>query len=228
MCCSPSGNVVVQAPGKQPVELHEPYLLDAADDQDPNKWFCAAGHDQASCPPGAAGPARAPGPAVGDGRPPRRVSGLAVPLHRLPPGHDPDQPGGRPGLRRGLPVPPVRDADRARHLHHRTRAARRGLPARRRRCPATSPCSGDAGSCAPRRSIGTWRRPCSPVRRPGCSCSTARTGCCSSAASTPAAPDRGSWWFTPGGGLDPGESHRDGAVRELFEETGLRCEAERR
>ncbi|MCU1587467.1 MAG: signal peptidase [Frankiales bacterium] len=55
MCCSPSGNVVVQAPGKQPVELHEPYLLDAADDQDPNKWFCAAGHDQASCPPGSQG-----------------------------------------------------------------------------------------------------------------------------------------------------------------------------
>jgi signal peptidase I len=55
MCCSPAGNVVVQAPGKQPVELHEPYLLDAADDQDPNKWFCAAGHDQASCPPGAQG-----------------------------------------------------------------------------------------------------------------------------------------------------------------------------
>jgi 8-oxo-dGTP pyrophosphatase MutT (NUDIX family) len=40
----------------------------------------------------------------------------------------------------------------------------------------------------------------------------------------PGAPDRGSWWFTPGGGLDPGESHRDGAVRELFEETGLRCD----
>ncbi len=55
MCCSPAGNVVVQAPNKQPVELLEPYLLDASDDQDPNKWFCAAGHDQASCPPGAQG-----------------------------------------------------------------------------------------------------------------------------------------------------------------------------
>ena len=40
------------------------------------------------------------------------------------------------------------------------------------------------------------------------------------------APDRGSWWFTPGGGLEPGEDHRTGAVRELFEETGLRCDPE--
>lgn len=32
---------------------------------------------------------------------------------------------------------------------------------------------------------------------------------------------RGQWWFTPGGGLDHGESPAQGAVRELFEETGL-------
>jgi 8-oxo-dGTP pyrophosphatase MutT (NUDIX family) len=37
----------------------------------------------------------------------------------------------------------------------------------------------------------------------------------------PARPDH-SYWFTPGGGLDPGESSVDGAVRELAEETGLR------
>ncbi|MGB8650928.1 MAG: signal peptidase I [Mycobacteriales bacterium] len=55
MCCSPSGNVVVQPPGGAPVELHEPYLLDASDEQDTNKWFCAAGHDRGSCPPGAQG-----------------------------------------------------------------------------------------------------------------------------------------------------------------------------
>ncbi|MER6938661.1 NUDIX domain-containing protein [Nocardioides sp. NPDC127514] len=30
------------------------------------------------------------------------------------------------------------------------------------------------------------------------------------------------WWITPGGGIDPGESERVAAVRELEEETGLR------
>jgi 8-oxo-dGTP pyrophosphatase MutT (NUDIX family) len=29
------------------------------------------------------------------------------------------------------------------------------------------------------------------------------------------------YWFTPGGGLDPGESVVEGAIRELREETGL-------
>jgi 8-oxo-dGTP pyrophosphatase MutT (NUDIX family) len=29
------------------------------------------------------------------------------------------------------------------------------------------------------------------------------------------------WWVTPGGGIDPGESERQAAVRELAEETGL-------
>jgi 8-oxo-dGTP pyrophosphatase MutT (NUDIX family) len=37
----------------------------------------------------------------------------------------------------------------------------------------------------------------------------------------PARPEH-AYWFTPGGGLDPGESSVDGAVRELAEETGLR------
>ncbi|WP_227422275.1 NUDIX hydrolase [Pengzhenrongella sicca] len=30
-----------------------------------------------------------------------------------------------------------------------------------------------------------------------------------------------SWWFTVGGGIEPGESPRAAAVRELFEETGV-------
>lgn len=30
------------------------------------------------------------------------------------------------------------------------------------------------------------------------------------------------WWFTPGGGLGSGESEVDTAIRELFEESGLR------
>lgn len=41
----------------------------------------------------------------------------------------------------------------------------------------------------------------------------------------PANAAAGTWWFTVGGGLDEGESLREGAVRELFEETGLRCKA---
>jgi 8-oxo-dGTP pyrophosphatase MutT (NUDIX family) len=36
-------------------------------------------------------------------------------------------------------------------------------------------------------------------------------------------PER-SWWFTLGGGVDPGESDRDAALREVREETGIRLD----
>ncbi|WP_264030398.1 NUDIX hydrolase [Cellulosimicrobium sp. SH8] len=36
-------------------------------------------------------------------------------------------------------------------------------------------------------------------------------------------PER-SWWFTIGGGVDPGESDRDAALREVREETGIRLD----
>jgi 8-oxo-dGTP pyrophosphatase MutT (NUDIX family) len=38
----------------------------------------------------------------------------------------------------------------------------------------------------------------------------------------PGRPEAGTWWLTPGGGLNDGESVEDGAVREVLEETGLR------
>jgi 8-oxo-dGTP pyrophosphatase MutT (NUDIX family) len=34
------------------------------------------------------------------------------------------------------------------------------------------------------------------------------------------------WWFTVGGGIDPGESAHEAAVREVFEESGLRVAPE--
>ncbi len=38
-------------------------------------------------------------------------------------------------------------------------------------------------------------------------------------------PDH-TWWFTVGGGLDEGENHRQGAVRECLEETGIDAHAD--
>ena len=55
MCCSAGGHVVVTPRGGRPVELAEPYLLDAGDGQDTSKWFCLAGTTRATCPPGSPG-----------------------------------------------------------------------------------------------------------------------------------------------------------------------------
>ncbi len=41
----------------------------------------------------------------------------------------------------------------------------------------------------------------------------------------PAQPGR-HWWFTPGGGLEGAETHREAAARELAEETGFAIAAE--
>jgi 8-oxo-dGTP pyrophosphatase MutT (NUDIX family) len=42
----------------------------------------------------------------------------------------------------------------------------------------------------------------------------------------PGSPDAGSWWNTLGGGIDPGESSVQAAVRELAEETGLQIDVD--
>jgi 8-oxo-dGTP pyrophosphatase MutT (NUDIX family) len=43
----------------------------------------------------------------------------------------------------------------------------------------------------------------------------------------PSRPELGTWWHTPGGGIEPDESLAAAVAREVFEETGLAIEPER-
>jgi 8-oxo-dGTP pyrophosphatase MutT (NUDIX family) len=43
----------------------------------------------------------------------------------------------------------------------------------------------------------------------------------------PARPEAGTWWLTPGGGIEADEAIEDAMVREILEETGLQITPER-
>jgi len=44
--------------------------------------------------------------------------------------------------------------------------------------------------------------------------------------SDPTQPEKNPWWLTPGGGIEPGETIQECAMRELWEETGFQAKIE--
>ena len=231
MCCSDTGHVVVTPKGGSPVELSEPYLLDAGNDQDATKWFCESGRSRATCPAGA------PGILVPKGRlwvmGDHRGASADSRAHLDDPHHGTipiDRVVGRAfmvvypvdrgrccGCRRRLPTPSA-------HLLRRSRPASSGQ--------CRWPCCVAGARCVapPDARAATYAGPI--MTEPKAVARTASRVLLLDGAGRlllfrggdPSAPERGTWWFTPGGGLDPGETLLEGAVRELFEETGLHCD----
>src|SRR5207247_2425447 len=204
----------------------------------------------------AAGPAaRAGGPAAGGGRSRRRRphrpaggghgdgAGPAAPEPvepaLLPAGGAPDRRGGQPGARRGRGGPrdqPRRggpawprdqavEAAPARRQGARRPAARRGAapgadPGQARAIRRRGGLAGGRAGRGPVRQAG-GRRPDRAGRAPG---QRHRPGV---AAERPAQRPAQDDWTRPKGKLDPGETAEQAALREVEEETGLRCETVR-
>ena len=138
------------------------------------------------------------------------------------------RPGGRTGARRGGARPRRRRPGGARRLDLELGAGPLRCGARHVRPASSSHCSARPPPPAPSPSASAmrcWRSGAHrwPAPPPARWCSTG-AGRAAPPRLRSDRPDRGSWWFTPGGGIDPGESAADAARRELAEETGLRID----